>query len=139
MATKKETWNDSTQLETDLAWNANSLSAVQTAAGKFDIFDAEAREGVIDNRVRIDEIKDIIAGGVNFRGKTAEAITDGSTEKSIPMAGGNTLVVEDGKAGDMVIVPSNITGKEDREFIWDGAKWNEFGNASNLKALAFAD
>ena len=72
MATKKETWNDSTQLETDLAWNANSLSAVQTAAGKFDIFDTKAREGVIDNRARIDDIKDIIAGGVNFRGKTTE-------------------------------------------------------------------
>lgn len=139
MATKKEAWNDSAQLETDLAWNANSLSAVQTGAGKFDIFDAEAREGVIDNRARIDDIKDIIAGGVNFRGKTAVAIADGDTTLSIAMADGETLVVEAGKSGDMVIVPSNVTGKEDREFIWDGAKWNEFGNASKLKALAFAD
>ena len=139
MATKKESWNDSAQLETDLAWTSASLSAVQTAAGKFDIFDTKAREGVIDNRARIDDIKDIIAGGVNFRGKTTVAIADGATTKSISMAGGKTLVVEDGKAGDMVIVPSTVTGKEDREFIWDGEKWNEFGNASNLKALAFAN
>lgn len=140
MATKKETWDNISGLETDLAWNATSLSAVQVGADKYDIFDAEAREGVIDNRVRIDEIKEIIAGGVNFRGKTAVAITDGSTVKSIAMTGSETpLVVKDGEAGDMVIVPSSLTGKEDREFIWDGAKWNEFGNASNLKALAFAD
>lgn len=39
----------------------------------------------------------------------------------------------------MVIVPSTVTGKEDREFIYDGAVWNEFGEASKLKALAFKD
>ena len=140
MATKKERWNDANKLEQDLAIDVTAqISAVNAGGTEYTLADGIARQGVIDNRARIDDIKDIIAGGVNFRGKTAVELTDGATTKSISMAGGSTLVVEDDVAGDMVIVPQSITGAEDREFIWDGAKWNEFGTASQLKSFAFAD
>ena len=140
MATKKERWNDANKLEQDLAIDVTAqISAVNAGGTEYTLADGIARQGVIDNRARIDDIKDIIAGGVNFRGKTTVELTDGATTKSISMAGGSTLVVEDDVAGDMVIVPQSITGAEDREFIWDGAKWNEFGTASQLKSFAFAD
>ena len=40
----------------------------------------------------------------------------------------------------MVIVPSTeLSGDLDVEFIFDGTQWNEFGEASVLKALAYKD
>lgn len=136
---KKTEWDDIAALTAAIAIPANNISAANVAGTEYTVVDKTAREVALDNRYRIEDIKDVIAGGVNFRGKTAEAIEDLATDLSIDMADDSTLVVEAGKAGDMVIVPGTITGAEDREFIWDGEKWNEFGNASNLKEFAFAN
>lgn len=136
---KKSEWDDMAALTADIAIPADNISAATVGDTTYTVVDVRAREVALDNRWRIEDLKDIVAGGVNFRGKTAEAIEDLDTSLSVDMADESTLVVEAGKAGDMVIVPGSITGAEDREFIWDGAHWNEFGVASNLKDFAFVD
>lgn len=59
-------------------------------------------------------------GGSSFIGVTTTAITDGSTTSPITIDGKSVTP----KMGDMVIY--NQT-----EFIWDGSKWNQFGNPVN--------
>lgn len=143
----KTEWNELTALQNALTTDSADLTAVYVDQ-EYQIVDVDARQGVVDNRERIDalsagedylsgqidNLSGIVAGGVSFRGKTAEALKDGEDKNPVAMASGDSLVP---RAGDMVIVPSTITGKEDREFIYDGANWNEFGEASQLKALAY--
>lgn len=59
-------------------------------------------------------------GGSSFIGVTTTAITDGSTTSPITIDGKSVTP----KMGDMVIY--NQT-----EFVWDGSKWNQFGNPIN--------
>lgn len=59
-------------------------------------------------------------GGSSFIGVTTTAITDGSTTSPITIDGKSVTP----KMGDMVIY--NQT-----EFVWDGSKWNQFGNPVN--------
>lgn len=59
-------------------------------------------------------------GGSSFIGVTTTAITDGSTTSPI-MIDGKSITP---KMGDVVIY--NQT-----EFVWDGSKWNQFGNPIN--------
>jgi len=145
-------WDNIADLSADLVIVSSDINAVELDR-RYDIADGTARLGVFDNRVRIDKLSgdadvisaevaklgSIVAGGVSYRGKTGQTIEDGLTSTTITMADETTLTVVAGKGGDMVIVPGTLTGKEDREYIWDGEKWNEFGNASQLKSFAFAD
>lgn len=59
-------------------------------------------------------------GGSSFIGVTTTAITDGSTTSPITIDGKSVTP----KMGDVVIY--NQT-----EFVWDGSKWNQFGNPVN--------
>ena len=152
----KEAWNDIAGLRSALSTDTSDLTAVQVANGTYEIADATAREGVVDNRERIDALQlstheisvevdaltSIVQGGVNYRGKTNQDMSDGLTSTTIAMAGGETLEVRAGKGGDMVIVPGDLRSGDlstNAEFIWDGEKWNEFGTAGDLKALAYKD
>ena len=151
----KAAWDDINGLKSALSTDTSDLTAVQVATGLYEIADATAREGVVDNRERIDALQlstgeisteverltAIVQGGVNYRGKTTEPLTDGSTQTTISVDGGTVTVIA-GKGGDMVIVPADLRGGDlstNAEFIWDGAKWNEFGTAGDLKALAYKD
>jgi len=59
-------------------------------------------------------------GGSSFIGVTTTAITDGSTTSPITIDGKSVTP----KMGDMVIYKQT-------EFVWDGSKWNQFGNPVN--------
>ena len=80
-------------------------------------------------------IKDAIArqsagGGLQFRGVTTTAITDGSDTSSYVVAG-DTLTAAN---GDMVIY-----GKKEFIFSTSDNKWHELGDNSAFKALAYKD
>ena len=95
-------WNDITALEEALAILPSDLSAVKVNNVNYPLADSEARLGVVDNRERIDalsagedylssqidNLSDIVAGGVSYRGKAAEPLTDGSTKNPISVVDG---------------------------------------------------
>lgn len=98
------------------------ISQITLPSGStYNIKDAAARDD-------IEEIKSTIGSGVRYIGVTTTPITDGSDTSPI-VIGGNTVTP---KTGDLVFYG-------DKEFIWDGSKWNEFGDLGSLKALAFKD
>lgn len=79
----------------------------------------------------IENIKTAVTGAMYYVGITSTPITDGSTS--------GTVIVDDAThnfgsddAGAVVIYG-------EQEFIWNGNKWQEFGSAGSLKALAFKD
>lgn len=72
-----------------------------------------------------------LSGALHWLGITTTVIVDGSTT--------STLTID----GDTVTVGSEDTGAvvgySEKEFVWNGAKWQEFGSTGSLKALAFKD
>ena len=76
------------------------------------------------------EAREVLEGGIKFRGVTTTYLVDGSSAFPITIDG-QFLEQEN---GDVVIYGS-------KEFIWyssDG-EWHEFGDMSGLKALAYKD
>lgn len=122
------------ELTADLAYNAADILSAATVGSKtYEIVDVDAREGVLDNRAKIDEISGLIQGGVHYLGKTTTALSDGATTNPITIGSESVTA----KQGDMV---SYDAGKDqDLEFIFNGTKWYEFGSTGSLKALAFKD
>ena len=88
------------------------------------------------SRAEIGEIKQVIAGGTHFIGITTTELTDGATTNPITIDGESVTAVQ----GDIVLhaVPDG-EGTINKEFIFDGTKWNEFGSQGLLKALAYKD
>ena len=76
----------------------------------YDIKDAQARQAT------------------KWLGITTTALTDGATTNPIVISGNSVTAV----AG-------NITSYDETEFIFNGTKWQEFGNLSGLGALAYKD
>lgn len=74
----------------------------------YDIKDAQARQAT------------------QWLGITTTALTDGATTNPIVISGNNVTAV----AG-------NITSYNETEFIFNGTKWQEFGNLSGLGSLAY--
>lgn len=81
-------------------------------------------------RSDIQEIRNLISGGVHYIGTTTTALTDGATTNPITIGGKNVTA----KSGDLVIYSA-------KEFIFSDtdSKWHEFGDMGSLKALAFKD
>lgn len=82
------------------------------------------------------EIKDAVArmaqsGAMHYLGKTTTVISDGSTVSTIEIDG-TSVTLSASEAGAVVIYG-------ELEFVWNGSKWQEFGSAGSLKALAFKD
>lgn len=82
------------------------------------------------------EIKDAVArmnqsGAMHYLGITSTAITDGSTTATITIDS-QTVTLGTSDAGAVVIYG-------EREYVWNGSKWQEFGSTGSLKALAFKD
>ena len=64
-------------------------------------------------------------------GITTTAISDGSTTSTISIDG-SSVTFGASDAGSVVIYG-------EKEFVWNGTKWQEFGSTGSLKALAFKD
>lgn len=83
-----------------------------------------------DNTARqdIEELRQSITGGVHYLGPTTTALTDGATTNPITISGNSHSCAN----GDLV-------NYGDKEFLWDGSKWNEMGDLGAFKALAYKD
>lgn len=83
-------------------------------------------------------IKDEVAraattGGMHYIGVTSTKIADQSTTTTLAAATSGSLSKTTGfVAGDLVI-------SNDKEFVWTGKLWSEFGSTGSLKKLAFKD
>ena len=76
----------------------------------------------------IEDIQTSITGAMSYVGVTTTALTDGATTNPIAIDGNSYTA----KSGDVTIY-------SEKEFIFNGTKWNEFGSTGSLKALAFKD
>lgn len=98
------------------------ISKITLPSGStYDIKDAQARAD-------IEALQSIAAGGIQLVGKTTTAITDGSATSTITINGNSYTAHK----GDLVFYGN-------QEFVWDGAKWIEFGDMGSLGALAYKD
>lgn len=99
--------------------NLGYISEVQLpgASGTYKIKDAEARE-------LIQALEDY----TDYLGVTTTELTDGSTTNPVTI-GGKSVTAKKG----------NIVNYGSKEFIFNGEEWQEFGDMSALKALAFKD
>lgn len=94
------------------------ISKIKLPSGNtYEIQDAGARELIA-----------ALEGSTAFLGLTTTALTDGATTNPIMINGTSTTATT-----------GNIVVYDNAEFIWDGAKWIEFGDLSNLGALAYKD
>ena len=89
----------------------------------YDIKDAQARTD-------IENLQSIASGAMHYIGISSTAITDGGTEK--PTIDGTQKTMGTSDSGAVVIYG-------EKEYVWNGSKWQEFGSTGSLKALAFKD
>lgn len=101
------------------------VSKVKTTNGTtYNIKDATARQQIAD-------MQSSLTGAMHYIGITTTALSDGATTATISIDGASkTLTASD--AGSVVIYG-------EKEFVWNGTKWQEFGSTGSLKALAFKD
>lgn len=63
-----------------------------------------------------------VSGAMHFKGVTTTALTDGATTATLSVKGSNLSAFV---AGDTVICGN-------KEFVWDGSAWREFGDSGDL-------
>lgn len=98
------------------------ISKITLPSGSvYDIKDAQARADIA-------AIQAAISGGVTFMGATTTALTDGSTDTTIVISGNNVTAVK-----------GYLVAYNNKEFVFDGTKWLEFGDLGAFKALAYKD
>lgn len=98
------------------------ISQITLPSGStYNIKDAHARE-------LIASIETSITGAMSYVGVTTTALSDGSNTNPIVINGNSHTA----KSGDVAIYG-------DKEFVFNGTIWNEFGDMGSLKALAFKD
>ena len=106
---------------------AKYLSKLTVSGVQYDIKDAKAWAD-------IEDIKSSITGAMHWAGFTTTALTDGATT--------NPIIIDDesytAKAGDVVAIDGD-TYEEEKEFVFNGTKWQKMGPAGSFKALAFKD
>lgn len=86
---------------------------------------------------RLDAIEDAVTGAVHFLGKASaeDNIEENSTTNPVHIGTKTVTAV----AGDIVYTEGSGTGASaEKEFIFNGTSWQEFGSTSALKAMAFA-
>ena len=105
------------------------LSKIVKGSDTLWLKDAEARQSIQD-------ILDNISTALHWKGYTTTELTDGSTTNPIIIDSKSYTAV----AGDVVAVQGSGSGaSSDKEFVFNGTKWEEFGSTGSLKALAFKD
>ena len=68
-------------------------------------------------------------GVMHWIGITTTPLTDGATTSTLSIGGNNITSFANG----------DVVGYADKEFVFNGTKWQEFGSTGSLKALAFAN
>ena len=105
------------------------LSKIVKGGNTLHFKDAEARELISD-------IQSAITGAMHWKGYTTSELTDGATTNPVVISEENVTAV----AGDVVAIQgSGVNGAADKEFVFNGTKWQEYGSTGSLKALAFKD
>lgn len=89
----------------------------------YDIKDAKARSD-------IEDLRSITTGAMHYIGTSSTIIADGGTQN--PTIDGTTKTMSSDDAGAVVIYG-------EKEYVWNGSKWQEFGSTGSIKALAFKD
>lgn len=98
--------------------NNPTISKIITPAGTiYDLKDEFARQQIAN-----------LASFSTFLGVTTTALTDGSDT--------NPIMID---SQDKTAVKGDIVTYSSKEFIFNGSVWQEFGDMSALKALAFKD
>ncbi len=97
------------------------ISKIVQGANTLYIKDTEAHQ-------KIGEIETVVTGAMHYIGITTSAIADGSTTNPIIIEGQSVTAA----AGDVAIYG-------EKEYVFNGTKWQEFGSTGSLKALAFKD
>lgn len=95
----------------------SDISKLTVGGSTYDIKDATARDAIA-----------ALQGGMKYLGITTTALTDGATTNPITI--NNTSVTA---------TTGNVTIYENQEFVFDGTKWDEFGDLSTLGDLAYKD
>lgn len=83
----------------------------------YNVKDAEARAAIA-----------ALGNPINFLGVTTTALTDGATTNPITIGGESKTA----KSGDFVVYGN-------KEFLFDGTSWHEFGDTTGLGDLAYKD
>ena len=85
----------------------------------------------------IQELQEMIAGVMHFRGRTLTEIYDGATTSPIILADDpeNPYTPQSGD----VVTYTPQGSEHELEFAWTGHQWQEYGSSGALKALAFKD
>ena len=108
---------------------AKYLSKLTVSGTTYDIKDAQAWSDIAD-------IKSSITGAMHWLGYTTTVLVDGSTTNQITIDEESVTAV----AGDVTAVAGSGSGSSaDKEFVFNGTKWQEYGSTGSLKALAFKD
>lgn len=113
-----------------------NISKIKIGQTSYSIKDAQAREDISSINSEISGIKSSVTGAMKWLGYTTTALVDGSTTNPVSIDSENVTA----KAGDVVaVVGSGVNGAADKEFVFSGTKWQEFGSTGSLKSLAFSD
>lgn len=94
------------------------ISKINVGGTSYNIKDSVAREALTG-----------LTGAMHYIGTTTTPITDGADTTPVAITGKDNVTPN---AGDVVIYGN-------KEFVWNGSAWNEFGDMGSLKALAFKD
>lgn len=111
----------------------SKISYAKVGSEKYEIVDKQGREQIAINTNNIDDLYDIVAGGVHYRGKTTSNIFDGADVNPIIINGEPYTA----QVGDLVI--KDVDGGESLEFVFDGTVWSELGSTGVLGTLAYKD
>lgn len=80
----------------------------------------------------VNTLKQQVLGGMHFVGSCVSALTDQATTKPITITSGSGTTSYTQKSGDVVIYGL-------KEYVWDGAKWIEFGDLSALSGVVYVN
>ena len=103
---------------------ANYISKINIAGVVYDIYDKEARE--------------LLAKTLVFVGVTSTAITDGAATPST-YGGLSGITIPPGHTGTDTLDAGTVVIYNQKEFVWDGSKWAEFGDLSDLSLSTTTD
>lgn len=113
------------------------LSKIVKGGNTLWLKDAEARQ-------EIEDIKSSITGAMHFIGVSSTAIADGDSTGPWTINSKTYIASGTPAEGQVLLVAGDVAvyapaGKAEREFVWSGDKWQEYGSTGSLKALAFKD
>lgn len=116
---------------------AKYLSKLTVSGVQYDIKDAKAWADIAD-------IKSSITGAMHFIGVSATAIADGDSTGPWTINSKTYIASGTPAEGQILLAAGDVavyapSGDTEREFVWSGDKWQEYGSTGSLKALAFKD